>query len=158
MDRIESKMAFYPTVMAVSGFALALFMIQFGNSLFSKPIIENFPPLAMDSKEAIIPILTVLISGLISIMVFSFSMVMILLNQAASNYSPRLLPGLISDRKHQIILGIYLFTILFSIFILLAFEPANSEELVAGFLLCIIFSIAGLCAFIYFIHNISQSI
>ncbi|WP_458628715.1 DUF2254 family protein [Winogradskyella sp. PC D3.3] len=47
-------------------------------------------------------LLTTFISGLISILVISFSLVMILLNQASSNFSPRLLPGLISNRRHQI--------------------------------------------------------
>lgn len=151
-------MAFYPSVMALAGFLFALLMIKFGNGFLSGRIASIVPPFAIDSEEAVIPILTVLISGLISMMVFSFSMVMILLNQAASNYSPRLLPGLISDKKHQIILGIYLFTILYSVFILFSFEPEESIKHIAGFILAIIFTIIGLCAFIYFIHNISQSI
>src|SRR5690606_23665036 len=101
-----------------------------------------------------------IITGLISMMVFSFSMVMLLLSQASSNYSPRLLPGLISDKSHQIILGIYLGTILYCIFILFSIQPTGDKYQIPGFsvLLGIVFTVACIYAFIYFIHNISENI
>ena len=42
-------------------------------------------------------ILGSLVGGIISLMVFSFSMVMVVLNSAASSLSPRVIPGLISS-------------------------------------------------------------
>ena len=130
------------------------------NSGISKRLQEVLPQLVLEDGDTALTILSACIGGLISMMVFSFSMVMLLLSQASSNFSPRLLPGLISDRIHQIILGTYLATILYNIIVLLGIEPDDNTYALPGLsiLLGIILTIMCLCAFIYFIHNISQSI
>ncbi|TRO65335.1 DUF2254 domain-containing protein [Christiangramia sabulilitoris] len=157
---IESKIAFYPTLLAFLGFNFAFFMLYLENRGISKYLIEHVPVLVVDNGDTAMTILSSLITGLISMVVFSFSMVMLLLSQASSNFSPRLLPGLISDRRHQVILGIYLFTILYCIFILFAIQPTGDQYQIPGFavLLGIIQTVVSIYAFIYFIHNISQSI
>ncbi len=157
---IESKIAFYPTLLAFLGFNFAFFMLYLENKGISKYLLEHVPVLVMDNGDTAMTMLSALISGLISMVVFSFSMVMLLLSQASSNFSPRLLPGLISDKRHQVILGIYLFTILYCIFILFSIQPTVDKEQIPGFsvLLGIVQTVISIYAFIYFIHNISQSI
>ena len=157
---IESKIAFYPTLFAFLGFNFAFFMLYLENRGISQYLVEHIPVLVVDNGDTAMTILSSLISGLISMVVFSFSMVMLLLSQASSNFSPRLLPGLISDKRHQIILGIYLFTILYCIFILFAIQPTGDQYQIPGFavLLGILQTVISIYAFIYFIHNISQSI
>lgn len=157
---VESKIAFYPTLLAFIGFLFAVIMLYLENQGVSKYLIEHAPILVVNNGDTAMTILSALISGLISVVVFSFSMVMLLLSQASSNYSPRLLPGLISDRRHQVILGIYLFTIIYCIFILFSIQPTGDKYQIPGFsvLLGIIETVICIYAFIYFIHNISQSI
>ncbi|MAT89094.1 MAG: hypothetical protein CMC35_00260 [Flavobacteriaceae bacterium] len=157
---IRSKIAFYPTVISLGGFILTFLMKALENSGISKHLQEVLPQIVLEDGDTALTILSACIGGLISMMVFSFSMVMLLLSQASSNFSPRLLPGLISDRTHQIILGTYLATILYNIIILLGIEPDDKTYALPGLsiLLGIILTIMCLCAFIYFIHNISQSI
>jgi uncharacterized membrane protein len=159
-NTVESKIAFYPTLLAFSGFLFALFMIYLEQAGISRKIMDVFPLLMVDDGDTALTVLSACLGGLISLMVFSFSMVMLLLSQASNNYSPRLLPGLISDKRHQLILGIYLATILYNIFTLFSIEPSEKKYTLPGFsvLLGIIFTLLCLVAFIYFIHNISQSI
>ncbi|QQX75627.1 MULTISPECIES: DUF2254 domain-containing protein [Aequorivita] len=159
-NTVESKIAFYPTLFAISGFFVAVLMIYLEQHGISREIMDVWPILMVEDGNTALTVLSACLGGLISLMVFSFSMVMLLLSQASNNYSPRLLPGLISDRRHQIILGIYLSTILYNIFILFSIEPSEDKYTLPGFsvLLGIVFTIVCLVAFIYFIHNISQSI
>jgi len=142
------------------GLLFAFFMIYLESIGISKYLIEHAPILVVNNTETARSLLTTFIGGLISIMVFSFSLVMILLNQASSNFSPRLLPGLISNRRHQIILGIYNSTLLYCIFTLVSITPHGDKYQMPGFavLLGIIFMTLSLGAFIYFIHSISQEI
>ncbi len=157
---IESKIAFYPTVLALFGVLFAFFMMYMENLGISKYLLEKAPILVVENGNTALTILSALISGLISVIVFSFSMVMLLLSQASSNYSPRLLPGLISNKNHQIILGTYLSTILYNIFILFSIQPTGDKYQLPGFavLIGIIGTVVCIYAFIFFIHNISQSI
>ena len=158
--KLESKIAFYPTLYSLAGIIVAFFMFYIENKGVSVYLIKNFPRLVIDSSDTALNILTTFIAGLISIMVFSFSMVMILLNQASSNFSPRVLPGLISNRRHQKILGVYNATLLYCIFTLIQIEPNQEKYQLPGFsvLLGIVFMTICLGAFIYFIHSISQEI
>jgi len=160
LTNLQSKIAFYPSVFAFFGFLVAFILIYFENQGASEYLLKHIPMLVVDNGDTALSILTVCITGLISMMVFSFSMVMVLLNQAASNYSPRLLPGLISDKNHQFILGTYLATIIYCIFVAVSIQPEGGSYQTPGFsvLLGIIFTVICIGAFIYFIHNISQSI
>ncbi|SKB61946.1 Uncharacterized membrane protein [Salegentibacter holothuriorum] len=160
LTNLQSKIAFYPSVLAFFGFLIAFTLIYFENQGASKYLLEHIPMLVVNNGDTALSILTVCITGLISMMVFSFSMVMVLLNQAASNYSPRLLPGLISDKNHQFILGTYLATIIYCIFVAVSIQPEGGSYQTPGFsvLVGIILTVFCIGAFIYFIHNISQSI
>ena len=158
--QIRTRIAFYPTIISLAGFLLAFLMIYLEQKNISTYLNEVAPALVIDNTDTAKTILSTLIGGLISLTVFSFSMVMVLLNQASSNFSPRVLPGIISDQKHQIVLGLYIATILYNIFILISIEPTENTYQTPGFsvLLGIILVVVCLAAFIYFIHHISQAI
>ena len=101
-SRIESKIAFYPTLLSFWGIFFAFIMYYAENRGVSAYLLEISPILVIDNINTARTLLSVFIGGVISIMVFSFSMVMILLNNASANFSPRVLPGLISNRRHPI--------------------------------------------------------
>lgn len=159
-SEIKSQIAFYPALLTMGGFFFSFLMKLVESTGISQTMIETLPPLGMESGDTARTILSVCIGSLISMMVFSFSMVMMILNQASSNYSPRLLPGLISDKRHQIILGLYMGTIMYNIFTLFSVDSSDQEYSLPGLsiLLGIGLTIFCLTLFIYFIHNISQSI
>lgn len=102
-------------------------------------------------------ILTTIIGGIISLTVFSFSMVMVVLNRTSASLSPRVLPQLVAQKFHQVVLGFYMGTIVFSLILV---NNVDSDEYVPslGILLSMILAIFSLGLFIYFIHSISQSI
>lgn len=158
--KLESNIAFYPSLISFFGVVFAFFMYYLESKGISGYLVEHAPLLVVNDTETARSLLTTFVAGLISIMVFSFSLVMILLNQASSNFSPRVLPGLISNRRHQIVLGIYNASLLYSIFTLVAIEPNGNEYQIPGFsvLLAIVSMTFCLGAFIYFIHSISQEI
>ena len=135
-------------------------MIYLEQVEISAYLMDVAPGLVINNTDTAKTLLSTLIGGLISLMVFSFSMVMVLLNQASRNFSPRVLPGIISDQKHQVVLGLYIATILYNIFILVSIEPSEYSYQTPGFsvLVGIILTVLCLAEFIYFIHHISQAI
>ena len=161
INTIRGKIAFYPTLFSLVGFSFAMLMLYLEKIGISAFVIEHAPQLVINNADTAKTLLSFLTGGIISIMVFSFSMVMVLLNQASSNFSPRVLPGLISNRNHQFVLGIYLATILYNTFTLVGINPQETDKYqLPGFsvLIGIIFTVICLGAFLYFIHSISQSI
>ncbi|MGO2358359.1 MAG: DUF2254 domain-containing protein [Mesonia sp.] len=158
---IEDNIAFYPTLLSFLGFNFAMLMLYLEDKGISAFVIEHAPPLVINNADTAKTLLSFLTGGIISIMVFSFSMVMVLLNQASSNFSPRVLPGLISKRNHQYVLGMYLATILYNTFTLVGIDPKETDKYqLPGFSVLIGIALTVLCffAFLYFIHSISKSI
>ncbi|MGB5943518.1 MAG: DUF2254 domain-containing protein [Leeuwenhoekiella sp.] len=157
---ITENIAFFPSLLALSGLVLSFIMLYAEEKGISKFLLENASYLVINDANTARTLLSTFIGGIISLMVFSFSMVMILLNQAASNYSPRILPGLISNKKHQLVLGFYIATLIYCIMILLSVKPTNDKTQLPGFavLIGIILSMHVLVFFIYFIHSISEAI
>ncbi|THD65743.1 DUF2254 domain-containing protein [Robertkochia marina] len=159
-SKLQSKIAFYPTLLSAFGFLLTLIVLYLNEMGVSAYLKEKAPILVIEDLQTARTLLSAFIAGMISLMVFSFSMVMILLNQASSNFSPRLLPGLISNRRHQLVLGSFLASLIYCIFILVSVDGNEHPTNPAGFpvLVAIILTIFCLGLFVYFIHSISQSI
>ena len=158
--KIISSIAFYPTLITAVLAVLALVLLNIEDDGVTKFLNDKFPALVIASSETARTLLGTLIGGIISLTVFSFSMVMILLNQASSNFSPRLLPGLISDKLNQTVLGVYLGTIIYNIIVLISIETRADKFTLNGFtiLFGILLGMVCLCLFVYFIHSISTNI
>ncbi|EAS19625.1 conserved hypothetical protein [Flavobacteria bacterium BBFL7] len=160
INSITGSIAFYPTLYAVIALLFAFLMKWLESLGISRYLQNSFSPLVVNDIDTARNILTTLIAGGISILVFSFSMVMLLLSQAATNYSPRVLPSLISNKTHQFILGAFLSSIIFNIITIIGIEPTGKDYQIPGFsvLIGIITALIALAAFVYFIHSISSSI
>lgn len=160
LARVTGNIAFIPSIVALCGVILAVVMMYIDNSNIDDYLDKYAKWLLIKDPDTARTLLSTFIGGIISLMVFSFSMVMLLLNQASSSYSPRILPGLISNRKHQYVLGFYLAVLVYCIIILLNINSSNDTLQVPSFavLVGIFLGINVLAAFVYFIHSISQAI
>lgn len=158
--RIAGSIAFYPALITFLFFLLALAMLMVEYKDYMSGLREYLDPVLVKSVDDARLILGTLVGSIISLMVFSFSMVMIVLNRASSMLTPRVIPGLISRKSHQIVLGLYLGTIIFCLILIVNIHPEEYETVVPsiGTMLALIFGIASLSMFIYFIDDISKSI
>ena len=158
---VISSIALYPSLIATGLFLLSLGLLWVeGNTDLARDLQPRLPYLITQDGSTVRVLLSTLIGGVISLTVFSFSMVMIVLNQASSNFSPRLLPGLISDKRNQVVLGVYIGTIIFNLLILINLPAEGPEQLEMGLTILagIILGVLCLVLFIFFIHNVSTSI
>ncbi len=159
LQQTTSSIAFIPTIFAISGLLLAFFTITIEYDQRVIDLKEKIEFLLITNKEDGRVLLGTLVASIISLMVFSFSMVMVVLNGASSNFSPRVLPALIGNKPHQVILGFYLCTIIYSLIMLVNFQSDLTNVLPSlGILISMIFGVTSLCLFIFFIHSISKSI
>ena len=158
--RITNSIAFWPTLLGIVFVSLAVLMRQFGGNALARAVDEFAPFLLIRDRDVSLSLLTTLIGGLISLMVFSFTMVMNLLSNATSNLTPRLLPSLIGSTRHQVVLGFYFGTILYCIIIAMGFGLSvdGEEPPSAAVAFAVIFGIVCLALFVAFIHGVSQSI
>ncbi len=156
LKRIYKSIALLPVVIALSFIIVTVLLnqlhIDYSQATGLKwMVIED----AKDSQT----IFSFIIGGIFTLTIFSYTMVMNVLNRNINNYSPRLIPLILAERHHQLILGFTSGTIIYAMGMSLSLNNVNNgyfPAIAAG--LGIVFS--GFCVllFIYFIHSVSQSI
>ncbi|WP_338763042.1 DUF2254 domain-containing protein [Bernardetia sp. ABR2-2B] len=157
---LTNSIIFIPSLMAIFSIGLSVFMMSFEDSELSTKIKENLDFALVTGADNARFALNAFIGGIISLMVFNFSMVMVVLNQAATAFSPRVVPGVLTNKSYQIVLGTYLGTILYCL--LLIVNIGKTEEGIyipqLSIFVGMCFGVLSLVLFIYFIHSISRSV
>jgi uncharacterized membrane protein len=154
------SIAFIPGIIGVGFLALSFVMLELDFSAFGKHIKSDVKWISLQDASTARNITSTIAAGIISLLVFSFSMVMILLNQAASKMSNRVLSSLISNRFQQTVLGIYTGTIVYAMSLLSTIRDIDSGIYVPALsiYLLILFTITDIFIFIYFLHYITESV
>ena len=157
---IFSSIAFLPSIIAFGIVLLSILFMYLDSLRLSYELVEYIPFVITHNPETARNLLSTLAAGMISLMVFSFTMVMVVLTMATNNYTPRVLPGIINNRSHQIVLGLYLGTIVFTLVVLINTESERYKFQVPelSVLMSAVLVLTCFIAFIYFIHSISQDI
>ncbi|MDQ2862418.1 MAG: DUF2254 domain-containing protein [Bacteroidota bacterium] len=159
-QRIINSIAFYPALIAIFFLILSFLFTAFDFSEAGKNFKSHLHWLSLKDATTARSIISSIVSGIISLAVFSFSMVMIILNQTASQMSNRILDKLIGNRFQQIILGIYIGTIVFALYLLSTIRDVDSGIYIPALstYFLIFLTIADIFLFIYFLHFITQSV
>jgi uncharacterized membrane protein len=157
---ITSSIAFIPATFSLALVSIAILLID----LYSKDssiAFSTIPYMEVNSSETARAIFTALLTGIISLTIFSFSMVMLVLNQAAARFSPKVQSSLISNKSNQFVLGLYVGTILYLIVMLMqirgdedSFEELPQLALIIGVFLVVL----CIVVFVKFINDISLAV
>jgi uncharacterized membrane protein len=158
--KVTTSIAFVPGVIALAMLSLSIVMIEFDFSSTGKSIKSNLPWLTLRDASTARIICSTIAGGIFSLTVFSFSMVMILLSQAAAQMSNRILGKLIRNRFQQVVLGFYIGTILYALFLLSTIRDTDTgvhvPAISAYLLICL--TIVDIFLFIYFLHYVTESV
>ena len=82
---VLSSIAFYPAIISLGFLVLAILALTLESNGLTQYLLDNAPFLVINNADTARTILSTFIAGLLSLTVFSFSMVMLILNQASSN-------------------------------------------------------------------------
>lgn len=158
--QVVNSIAFFPALISLGFFLCAVIMMYVEYSPPAMALKEKISFLLVADEDTAKAVLTTLVASLISLTVFSFSMVMVVLNTAASNLSPRVLPGLVSQKSHQVVLGFYLGSIIYCLILVINVQKDEQsyQTPTLGVLLAMIFGIMCMALFVYFIDSISNTI
>ena len=159
-SKIAKSIAFYPAIIAIAFLVLSYAMLYFDFSDFGKKIKSNTSWITIADANTARSIISTIAAAIISLAVFSFSMVMIVLNQAASHMSNRVLNSMIANRFQQIVLGFYIGTIVYSLFLLTTIKDTASGIYVPvlSIYLLIFLTVIDIFLFIYFLNYVTQTV
>ncbi len=159
-NKITESIAFIPAIIAIAFLLLSWGMLEIDFSPWGKHVKAGLSWLSLKDASTARSIVSTVAGALISPTVFSFSLVMIVLNQAASQMSNRVLTSMIENRFQQIILGFYIGTIVYALFLLSTIRDINSGIYVPALsiYLLILLTVVDIFLFIYFLDYVTQTV
>lgn len=159
--RIVNSIGFFPALISVLFFVAAFIVLYIDQTALGTSFKQDIVPwIVLKSTDTARDVLTTIIAGSVSLLVLSFSMVMVVLSQAASTYSPKVISGIISSKANQTVLGVYIGTVIYDLIILMTIRSYEASPLIPSLsiFLGMLAGITCIILFVYFIHSVSQSI
>ncbi|MEO6682109.1 MAG: DUF2254 domain-containing protein [Ginsengibacter sp.] len=159
-NKVTESIAFYPAIIAVGFLFLSWGMLELDFSTWGKQLKSGTSWISLKDASTARTIVSTVAAAIISLTVFSFSMVMIVLNQAASQMSNRVLTSMIENRFQQMILGFYIGTIVYALFLLSTIRDISSGIYVPALsiYLLILLTVVDIFLFIYFLDYVTQTV
>lgn len=87
-----------------------------------------------------------------------FSMTLVVLSQAASQYTSRVMRNFLGDRVNQVVLGVFLGIYAYCLMVLRGLGDDGAPVPVLSVLAGMAFALAGVVFLIYFIHHVARSL
>jgi uncharacterized membrane protein len=155
-DNLHSSYWFLPTIMAAIAIALAFTMLNLDRAGFYGPL-EKWGWIYAGGANGAREVLSSVAGSVISVAATAFSITIVALQLAASNYSPRVLRNFMQDRGNQVVLGTFIATFVYSLLVLRTVRGDGDDydsfvpqlSVTVGLLL----GLASIGVLIYFIHH-----
>jgi uncharacterized membrane protein len=157
-DALHASYWFLPSIMVTAAIALAFAMLIVDRT--TKGSMENLGWLYSGGPDGARALLSAVAGSMITVTATAFSITIVALQLAASNFGPRLLRNFMQDTGNQVVLGTFLGTFVYCLLILRTvrgedyalFVPHLSITVAVGL------AIASVGTLIYFIHHASTII
>jgi uncharacterized membrane protein len=154
--RLSSRFWFIPTLL-VSGAVALFFFTQYLDQAISADI-PDLPVVFSGGPAAARSVLSAIAGSLITAVTTAFSLTIVTLQLASSNYSPRVLSSFVSDRGVQAVLGTYLATFLYALLVLrIVRDPeggTGSFTPVISMTVAVVLALVCVALLVYFIAHV----
>ena len=159
VERLRTSFWFLPTLMTLGSAALAYAMVALDRHL-SHELPEAFDWAYTGGAEGASSVLSAIAGSMITLAGVVFSLTLVALSLASSQFGPRLLRNFMRDTTNQITIGTFVATFMYCLLVLrtirrieeATFVPELSVTVGVGF------ALVSIGVLIYFIHHVAVSI
>ena len=157
--QLRSSLWFLPTLIVLGSGALAIAFIEI-DSRVSLKLLTNFPRLFGAGAEGSRGMLTSIAGSMITVAGVTFSITIVALSQASSQYSSRVLRNFMRDRGNQAVLGVFLGIFTYCLLVLRAIRGGDEGGFVPSLSVfgALILALVAIGFLIFFIHHAASSL
>lgn len=158
-DRVQSSFWFLPSLMAAAAIGLSFVTVALDQS-FTQKWLHTVNWIYNGETEGASAVLQTIAGSMITIAGVVFSLTLVALSLASSQFGPRILRNFMRDTANQLVLGTFLATFLYCLLVLRTIRREDGGVFVPhlSVTLGVVFALASLWVLIYFIHHVSVSI
>lgn len=158
-DYLRASFWFLPTLMVAGAVAMAGLLIGVDARVGAK-LQERYPQLFDVTAQGARDLLTAIASSMITVAGVTFSITIVTLSLASSQYTSRALRNFLRDRGNQTVLGVFVAIFAYCLVVLFAIRDTAEHSFVPplSVLVGIVLAFFGIGFLIYFIHHVAHSI
>jgi uncharacterized membrane protein len=159
LNRVRASLWLLPALMSGMAVALAWFLLFSGVDFGGWDEGERWWLFSGDASTAR-DLLSSLLSGMITMTSLVVSITMVVLSLAAGQLGPRLIVNFMRDREIQAALGLFMATILYTLFVLRSINDELGADHVPHIAITVASGMAMVCLFalLFYVHKIARSI
>ena len=159
LSELPASFWFTPALIICGAGALAAAMIEL-DSRVARDVLVKWPRLFGAGADGSRMMLSAVASSMITLAGVVFSITIVALSLASSQYSPRILRNFMQDRNNQVVLGVFVGVFVYCLIVLRTISGGEEGRFVpsVSVLLGVVLALVGVCFLIFFIHHIAISI
>lgn len=158
-EHVRSSFWFLPSLMAAAAVGLSFITVAFDQRVTQKWL-RRLGWVYNGGAEGASAVLQTISGSMITIAGVVFSLTLVALSLASSQFGPRILRNFMRDTINQVVLGTFIATFLYCLLVLRTIRRDEGDLFVPhlSVTLGLAFALASLWVLIYFIHHVSVSI
>jgi len=157
--RLQESFWFLPAVMAGAAILLSFVTIAIDKLFLYREGAQHWW-LYGGGPDGARTVLSVIAGSMITVAGVVFSITIVVLSLASSQFGPRLIRNFMNVRANQMVLGTFVATFIYGVLVLRTVNAILDARFVPGLsvTIAVVMSLLSLGVLIYFIHNVSESI
>lgn len=158
--RLRESFWFLPGMIVLAATALAIVAIEADARFVSADALTAWPRMFAAGSSASRDLLAAVAGSMITVAGTVFSITLVALSLAASQYSSRVLRNFMRDRTNQAVLGVFVGIFAYCLVVLRSIHGNGEDAFVpsVAVLLGLLLGFGGIGVLVFFIHHIAQSI
>jgi uncharacterized membrane protein len=158
-ESIRTSFWFIPSTLVALATLLAKLLLAYDRH-YQKLTPESLQFIYHTSPESIRSLLTTIAGSMITVTSIAFSITVVALSLASSQFGPRLIRNFMSDKGTQIVLGVFVAIFIYCLLVLQATTSLDNYRFTPGLATYfgVLLAFVGVGVLIYFIHHVAQAI
>jgi uncharacterized membrane protein len=151
-DRLRESLLFLPVLMLISSVAVAILLGAFDDAHRARPVPWTFAftPGTASTLLGIVAGAVITTAGVV------FSLLVVSLQLASGQFSPRVLRGFWRDRFGQVLIGLLLSTFAFCVLLLARLDPAEKRAPSLSMMFALLLTLASVIFIVVYLDRISR--
>lgn len=158
-ESLRTSLWFVPALMTMGAVALSFLSVHIDGEV-SAEWVRTVGWIWAGSPEGAREVLSTIAGSMITVAGVAFSITIVALTLASSQFGPRLLRNFVRDLGNQVVLGTFVSAFVYCLLVLRTVRSGDETDFVPylSVTLGVVFALAGLGVLIYFIHHIATGI
>lgn len=158
-QRLTGSLWFVPGLIVVSAIVLAAVLVEV-STLTDRKALARFPRLFGAGGAGARSVLATIAGSIITVAGVTFSITVVAVAQASTQYTPRILRNFMRDRANQIVLGVLAGIFVYCLVVLRTIRSNDELHFVPAIavLVAVVLAVVGIGFFMFFLHHIAETL